>query len=550
MDILLHLRSALLHPFAFFLYYPILALISFLLLLFLIITPIQLHRISQAPENIPWVGLNRARFFPKLRAVFREIPAGRNPINEGYEKYSKHGKPFIVPGMHWNAVVLPPSNASWVAAQPEHVLSGDTVLDENLGLAYLTHGPSADSCRDFTVIRRDLTRQSAKLGAEVYDEVQDAFTDELGSDEEKAEAWKEISLFKLLQAVSFRAVNRVFVGLPLCRDKSYEKRVTSWTYAYVICAIFMRYTVPSLLKPIFMRVIAMPSHLLAWYATKELRPMVRERLRDSHAAGKKHSQEEHNDMMQWIITTNGQKSDPRELSPANIAGKMVLFNLFATSTTSSVSSLVLVDILSYSDAPTILSLLREEAAIWLPQVGKDPAALRKMEKLDSVIRETLRFNNVAAQGLVREVVAPGGITTPDGVHLPQGAHIHSTIANMQRDTAFYGPTAGKYDPFRFCIDADDSGAEVYGTKGHPSAVHLSPEYLSFGLGRHACPGRFFAVNAIKLMLGHLLLEYEVEPFNERPKMIELGEEAVPSEKTMMKVRKVGKDRERKTASLL
>ncbi|KAG9246658.1 cytochrome P450, partial [Calycina marina] len=197
----------------------------------------------------------------------------------------------------------------------------------------------------------------------------------------------------------------------------------------------------------------------------------------------------------------------------------------------------LVDILSYSDAPNLLSLLRQEAATWLPQVGKDPAALRKVEKFDSVIRETMRFNNIAAQGLVREVVAPGGITTPDGVYLPQGPHIHSTIANMQRDPAFYGPTADKYDPFRFCIDADDSGAEVYGRKRYPSAVHLSPEYLSFGLGRHACPGRIFAVNAIKLKLGHLLLEYDVEPYKERPKMIEIGEEIMPSEEIMMKVRR-------------
>ncbi|KAF7352017.1 hypothetical protein MVEN_01163900 [Mycena venus] len=36
------------------------------------------------------------------------------------------------------------------------------------------------------------------------------------------------------------------------------------------------------------------------------------------------------------------------------------------------------------------------------------------------------------------------------------------------------------------------------------------KYLSFGLGRHACPGRFFAVNELKLMLAHILENYDLK----------------------------------------
>ena len=35
-------------------------------------------------------------------------------------------------------------------------------------------------------------------------------------------------------------------------------------------------------------------------------------------------------------------------------------------------------------------------------------------------------------------------------------------------------------------------------------------YLLFGQGRHACPGRFFAVNEIKVMLAHVILTYDVK----------------------------------------
>lgn len=35
----------------------------------------------------------------------------------------------------------------------------------------------------------------------------------------------------------------------------------------------------------------------------------------------------------------------------------------------------------------------------------------------------------------------------------------------------------------------------------------SPGHLGFGVGNHACPGRFFAANEIKIFLCHMLLNY-------------------------------------------
>jgi len=40
-------------------------------------------------------------------------------------------------------------------------------------------------------------------------------------------------------------------------------------------------------------------------------------------------------------------------------------------------------------------------------------------------------------------------------------------------------------------------------------VSVSPNSLGFGYGRHACPGRFFAANEIKLLLIHAMLTYDM-----------------------------------------
>ena len=39
-------------------------------------------------------------------------------------------------------------------------------------------------------------------------------------------------------------------------------------------------------------------------------------------------------------------------------------------------------------------------------------------------------------------------------------------------------------------------------------VTTSPEYMAFGHGKHACPGRFLASNELKIALCHLLMKYE------------------------------------------
>jgi cytochrome P450 len=36
-----------------------------------------------------------------------------------------------------------------------------------------------------------------------------------------------------------------------------------------------------------------------------------------------------------------------------------------------------------------------------------------------------------------------------------------------------------------------------------------PLYFQFGYGRHACPGRFFAANEIKMMVANFVLAYDM-----------------------------------------
>ena len=94
--------------------------------------------------------------------------------------------------------------------------------------------------------------------------------------------------------------------------------------------------------------------------------------------------------------------------------------------------------------------------------------------------------------------------------------------HMMHDESVY-PDAMRYDGYRFYNKRQEVGHEH-----RHQFVTTSPEHLGFGHGMHACPGRFFAANEIKVFLIHLLLKYDWK-FTEqqgRPESIQHGVEII------------------------
>lgn len=88
----------------------------------------------------------------------------------------------------------------------------------------------------------------------------------------------------------------------------------------------------------------------------------------------------------------------------------------------------------------------------------------------------------------------------DGSVLPKGARM--VVAGNFMDPAVY-PEPETYDPERFLKMRQQPGQE-----NSWQFVTSNPSHTFFGYGQHACPGRFFAANEMKIVLCHLLLKYE------------------------------------------
>ena len=309
---------------------PLAILVITVVLLIVLIVSIQWSRANEAPADIPWAGLKDRKFLPKVRANIREFAAGRGPLEEGYEKYSKNGKAFILPALHWADVALPTSNIPWLASQPENVLSGVRAQNDILLLDTLAHGPDITACYDFTVVSRDLTRQTISTLNDILDEMKVSFDEQLPSN---MGDWIDIKIYEHITSVSRRISNRLFVGLPLCRDKRYISGLSRWEVSFGICSAIIRYLIPgATLRYCFAPVVAIPVHVMRWWLSKMIIPIIRQRkATQSRIIDEKADFQRPNDALQWIMDGTARKGGTQGMTEYDIAGKTILFNFFGKS---------------------------------------------------------------------------------------------------------------------------------------------------------------------------------------------------------------------------
>lgn len=116
----------------------------------------------------------------------------------------------------------------------------------------------------------------------------------------------------------------------------------------------------------------------------------------------------------------------------------------------------------------------------------------------------------------------------NGQVIPAGAIIELPVIGINKDDEFF-PDHDKFDALRFYKLRQEKTQAEKGTKqaevvANSQFVSTGPSSLTFGYGRHACPGRFFAVNEIKMILGMLLINYDIKNIGtERYPNLEYGE---------------------------
>lgn len=160
-------------------------------------------------------------------------------------------------------------------------------------------------------------------------------------------------------------------------------------------------------------------------------------------------------------------------------------------------------------------------------------ALYKMRLLDSVMKESQRVNPLGfgrsslthqripslhpgTVGFPRQTIK--GIKLSDGTYIPPNVSIEALVEAIGNDNAVWDD-AETFDPYRFYRLRQNGGENA----NRHQFVTLGKGVLSFGYGKHGCPGRFFAANEIKLLVIGIIRKFDVKTIGgERYENLEHG----------------------------
>ncbi|KAG5727795.1 Ent-kaurene oxidase, partial [Termitomyces sp. T112] len=349
------------------------------------------------------------------------------------------------------------------------------------GLTMIDHGL-------LSVLGTKLTRNLPVVISEMRDEVVVALADVASC----SSGWTAVLVADALTEVVSRVCNRAIVGPQLCRSPklvrfSRDHIQYAWTRSAIL-AIFPTPICTVLLK-LFSGV-----WWQSWKLGRVLCAVVKEYP----------PKEETHDLLSFLI------SKPNT-NPYEITNALLTLNLQAIPS----CTLNLTNALYHLSAcpkPTIQTLRKEIEEALRPD-GWTTHALDRMVNLDSFIKETMRLNTLDALTTRRIAVVPH--TFSDGTYIPQGTHLGLACTPTHLDASRYTSPA-TFDAFRF------------GPGPRYELTTAAPEFLAWGLGRGACPGRFFAGAVMKLVLAHVVLLYDVrEEDKQVPKTRWVGARGVP-----------------------
>ncbi|KAI0423423.1 cytochrome P450 monooxygenase [Xylaria sp. FL1042] len=338
------------------------------------------------------------------------------------------------------------------------------------------------------IARNQLTKLLNQVTAPLSEEAALAVSLNLGESTD----WKEMVMMPPLRDITVRMSSRVFLGEELSRNDDWLHIMSNYTVDVFIAGTTLS-AYNKNLRPyigwLFPECRRIKDYY--WRARNLIEPIMKNRENLKRAALAEGQPEPvFNDALEWLV-----QESKKQKSGYDVATFQLIISLVATNTTTDLLHLTLVDLIQH---PETLQAVRDEIAQVLKADGWKKTSLYNMKLLDSVIKESQRINP-AFTAMRRSV--EGDTKLSDGTLLKKGARVHIDTHRMQDPKVYENPEEWK-------------GSRFSDLRAQPGKEHLaqlvttSVDHFGFGHGQHACPGRFFAANELKIALCHLLIKYD------------------------------------------
>ncbi|KAI5810727.1 cytochrome P450 [Pyronema omphalodes] len=440
-------------------------------------------------KNLPSVGFEGGYKKARERFLFDNISL----MKEGYKK---NGAFKIITDSGSFQAMVPPDMAMEMRNTPSDILSFRATTQDTLMPKYtgIQQSDTAVKC-----IRLDLTKNHGRLIPAMANEIKWSFDKNFGECKE----WTKFRIHPILLQIVAVVSGVVFIGNPENRNPDWLDCAINYTVDVFSGVQKLRQKMlPKFLLPITARLSPELSRTKQhrMKARRLIGPLVEARLAGTVPPG--------DDMMQWLID-----SSPEEERKIDIFAQMLLqLSMASIHTTSMTVTKALYDLAS---RPEYIKPLRDEIESVLKEGGGfTQNGVRRLDLLDSFLKESQRLSPLGNMTMSRKVVGSKGFTFSNGVHIPYGA----TIIGVTSGAASLDPeifeNPEEFDAYRFLrLREEDPNKHVF----------TSTSTYHWGLGRHACPGRFFAAAEIKMILAEIIFRYDIRiKDNKRPADLHWG----------------------------
>ncbi|KAF2216781.1 hypothetical protein CERZMDRAFT_32202, partial [Cercospora zeae-maydis SCOH1-5] len=459
----------------------------------------------------------------------------------------KQGKPFVLPQFSAEPlVILPAHTIPEVMSYSDDQVDPHVLNNEGIAQSY-TIGKNFSDGPHIDIVRRQLTRKLPTLTTDVYDELVQAMREQWPATSNK---FVSVKAYDTCMKIVSRAANRVFCGSKLCRIPEFLDCSRLYAVAVFQTGAIMR-LFPAWSKPLVAPILTRDIHKNRELCKAIALPEIRDRLKHLQSETKDPNYVEPNDALQWLLRDSIElaEKDPSSLDEDVIVRRLLVLNMVAIHTTSLVTTNTLLDIYGSPDAENYVAGLREECERVLAEFGgiwtKD--AVNKLIRVDSAIRETMRYTSLGDINLRRLITAPNGITLSNGMHIPYGTRVAWSSYDVHQDQERYPERPHDYDAFRFSRPREEYLERVQAgedperlqrvlAQKNTALIAVGNDWLSFGHGRHACPGRFFASHEMKLMIAHVVMTYDMKCEGGRPANMLINGSSIPSAKAELQIK--------------
>nr|QHD43134.1 P450 monooxygenase [Chaetomium globosum] len=414
-------------------------------------------------------------------------------LRAGYHKYTKRGMPFQMRNPadpDHPQVVLPAEYLSEVKSAPESRFSFRLYSEQAFLLNY-SHAPKQTDGTTH-IVRNEMNKNIGALLEATQEEIELA----LGSKLPNSTTWEPVTPYMTLAYTTSRAIARVLGGRELSGSEEWiglNVGITGMTHQ---AGQQIREQYP---RPL--RWMARWRHpgARAVVATRRRSAQIVDPIIQKRLAGAQDAKTGEPDAIQWMLATR----DGRRPSAQEVADEQLFLGIASVHTTSATSLSILYDLLDRPDVvEEIIGEINAVAGRHKDAGGRwTKQALSELEKLDSFMAESFRFNPVGLVTMQRSAVVD--YVFKDGLRLPKHTQILFPTCEFNRDEDVH-QSPDVFDPWRFL---------KMRKAGDPNKHHfayVSDQMVGFGAGTHACPGRYFASYEIKLMLIYMLTRYDIK----------------------------------------